>query len=52
MLRGVLLAGSFALLSPELTLAQSQEGHVYGVASFKAHTGQEGEYSQAYRDWM
>lgn len=30
--------------------AQSQDGHVYSVASFEAHTGQEAQYNSAFRD--
>ena len=52
MLRIVMLAVSLALLVPQVAPAQSQEGHVYVVNWYNAHTGQENEYSQGYRDWL
>ena len=52
MRRIALLTVFLALLAPQVALAQSQEGHVYTVLSYNAHTGQENEYSQGYRDWL
>jgi len=52
MLRIALLAVSLAFLAPQVAVAQSQEGHVYAVAWYNAHTGQETAYSQGYRDWV
>jgi hypothetical protein len=52
MLRVGLLTVFLVLLVPQVAFAQSQEGHVYVVNWYNAHTGQENEYSQGYRDWL
>jgi hypothetical protein len=51
MLRLAPLTAVLALLAPQIAFAQSEEGHVYQVSWYNAHTGQEGEYSQGYWDW-
>ena len=52
MLRLILLAGLLVLAMPPASAAQSTEGHVYTVAWYNAHTGQEAAYSQGYREWL
>jgi hypothetical protein len=50
MLRLIALVGLVALVSPHVTAAQSTAGHVYTIAEYSAHTGQEAIYSQGYVD--
>ncbi len=52
MFRIALLAVSLALLAPQVAFAQTPDGEVYAIARYNAHTGQEAEYSQGYRDWL
>ena len=52
MLRLILLAGLLVLAMPQASAAQSTDGHVYTVAWYNAHTGQEAAYSQGYREWL
>ncbi len=52
MLRIISLAGLLALVMPQVSAAQSTDGHVYSVAWYNAHTGQEAAYSQGYHEWL
>ena len=52
MLRLILLAGLLALAMPQNSVAQSVDGHVYALAWYNAHTGQEAAYSQGYTEWL
>jgi hypothetical protein len=38
-----------AVLAPVQSSAQAEDGHVYRVISYRAHTEQANDYSQAYR---
>lgn len=50
MRRAAVIVPSLALLLAANLSAQSRDGHVYSVLSFAAHTGEEAQYTSAYRE--